>query len=271
MADTLKQSMKMALTVAALALMAAPARALPITFFGSGTNGITGSNLSASVTFDTSGTSLLVTLTNTSVADTLAPSDVLTGVFFNISGNPTLGRVSAVLGSGSTVLFAVSGTGTGPGNVVGGEWAYEAGLAGAPGGAKQGISSSGLGLFASSYNFPGDNLQGPADVDGLQYGIVSAGYAGGGNAAVTGKNALIENSVDFTLSGLPAGFSPSDISGISFQYGTALTEPNIPGCGPNPPPPVREPGTMLLLGSGLLGLAVSRRLRSRSTEALADR
>jgi hypothetical protein len=33
---------------------------------------------------------------------------------------------------------------------------------------------------------------------------------------------------------------------------------------PNPPPPVSEPGTMLLLGSGLVGLVACRRLRSRA-------
>jgi hypothetical protein len=80
----------------------------------------------------------------------------------------------------------------------------------------------------------------------VQYGIASgADNPGIGNAAVTGANALIQSSVVFTLGNLPVGFTLADISNVSFQYGTSLNEPNIP---------VPEPSTMLLLGSGLLGL-----------------
>jgi hypothetical protein len=50
-----------------------------------------------------------------------------------------------------------------------------------------------------------------------------------GNAAVTGSIPLIQNAVVFTLSGLPEGFDPTaSIQNISFQYGTALTDPNLP-------------------------------------------
>jgi len=87
----------------------------------------------AEVKFDISGMNLIVTLTNISDADVTAPEQVLTGVFFNLAGNPTLDRGSATLNSGSTVLFG----GTDPGGVVGGEWAYKSGLTGAPGGVSQ--------------------------------------------------------------------------------------------------------------------------------------
>ena len=122
------------LAVSALAWAVVPARAAPITFTGA-----SGSR-SASATFDTSVTNqLLVTLTNTSTADVLVPTDILTAVFFTLA-SPTLTPGSAVLAPGSSVLFDSAPVG---GN-VGGEWAYTDGLA-APNGANEGISSSGFG------------------------------------------------------------------------------------------------------------------------------
>lgn len=232
-----------AVTVAALASVSSAA---PLLITG------TSGNLAATALFDVSGTSLIVTLTNTSTSDVQAPADVLTAMFFNISGLPlTLGRSSAVLGVGSTVAFGT----TDPGNVVGGEWAYASGLSGAPGNAAYGISSTGLNLFGPGDVFPGNNLQGPANVDGLQYGITSAGdNLATGNAAVTGGNALIQNRVVFTLTGLPAGFDPATrISGVSFQYGTVASEPNVPG--------TPTPGGLGVIGAA--GVLAARRRHSR--------
>ena len=200
----------------------------------------------ASALFDATGSTLTVTLTNTSAFDSLIPVDILTALFFDIGGAPlTLTTSSAVLGAGSTVLFG----GTDPGGVVGGEWAYVAGLTGAPFDAAYGISSSGLGLFGPAALFPGTNLQGPDSPDGLQYGITSLlDNPATGNTPVTGENALIQNSVVFKLEGLPVGFSTTSIGNVSFQYGTSLSEPNIPA-----------PGSLALLAIG--GLAAFRRRR----------
>ncbi|HOE66418.1 MAG TPA: PEP-CTERM sorting domain-containing protein [Candidatus Hydrogenedentes bacterium] len=175
---------------------------------------------------------------------------MLTGVFFTLAGDPALTSLSAVLTAGSTVFFG----GTSPGNVVGGEWAYASGLNGAPRGANQGISSSGLGLFGAA-TFPGANLQGPNAVNGMQYGIVSLGdNPATGNAPVTGSNAFIHNAVVFTLGNLPMDFSLHDISNVSFQYGTSLTEPNFPG----DTPVVPEPASFVLLGIGIAAFATRR-------------
>ena len=235
------------------------ADAAAVTFTGSDSFG-----RAASATFDTSGTNFLVTLTNTSSADVLVPTDVLTGVFFNISGDPTLGRTSAVLNSGSTVFYDPDGQPAG--GVVGGEWAYNADVSSdSLRGVNQGISASGLGIFGRSNRFPGADLTDNENVGGLDYGILSAGdNSATGNGGVTGSGGLIRNSVVFTLSGLPTGFNPlTSVRNVFFQYGTNLSEPRIAGTATSTPNPnsqsVPEPSTM----AGLLvtGLAA---VRSRS-------
>jgi hypothetical protein len=235
------------------------ADAAAVTFTGSDSFG-----RAASATFDTSGTNFLVTLTNTSSADVLVPTDVLTGVFFNLSGDPSLRRTSAVLASGSTVSYDSDGQPAG--GVVGGEWAYNADVSSdSLRGVNQGISASGLGIFGRSNRFAGANLADNENVGGLDYGILSAGdNSATGNGGVTGSGGLIRNSVVFTLSGLPTGFNPlTSVSNVFFQYGTNLSEPRIAGTATSTPnlnsQSVPEPSTMA--GLLLTGLAA---VRSRS-------
>lgn len=206
-------------------------------------------SLAASASFTINGSGqLVVVLTNTSTADVLVPSDVLTAVFF--SSNGTLTGVSAVISTGSMAINVASQP---AGGVVGGEWAYGSALVGAPGGATQGISSSGFGLFGIA-NFPGPNLSPPPNgaVNGINYGILSAGdNTLTGNSPIL-TNPFVKNSVTFTFT--PAnGFTLSSINNVSFQYGTSLTEPNFHS--------VPEPSAVLLLGSGLVAVGLWRRFR----------
>lgn len=231
------------------------------TFADSVTFSASGGGRAASAVFATSGTNLVVTLTNTSTSDVSEPIFVLTGVYFDVSGGAlSLTRTSALLNAGSTVINAASQP---AGGNVGGEWAYKGGLSGAVGGAAYGISSSGLGLFGPGDRFPGANLDGPTSPDGLQYGITSAGDDASTNNGGT-NTPLIKNSVVFTLGGLPLGFDLARIGNVGFQYGTALSEPQL--LPPPPPltvvplPPASIAGVSALAGAGLLGLARRRRL-----------
>src|SRR5688500_6084861 len=142
--------------------------AVPVSFTGSSAAG------SASALFDTSGSNLAVTLTNTATTDALIQTHILTGVFFNFASGaaPALTTVSAVLGSGGVVYG--NGGATGAGGSVGGEWAYKGGIS--THGQDRGISSAALGVFGPGDVFPGSgNLEGPPSPNGIQYGITTAG------------------------------------------------------------------------------------------------
>src|SRR5262249_35241155 len=204
-------------------------------YVGSGTGG-----RSASATFTQTGDTLTLTLTNTG-GDVSDPTQVLTGIFFNLAGDPTLGKTSALLGAGSTVLFAPASAVTGSlspaGPDVGGEWAYLSGLNQYS--ANQGISSAGLGIYGAGDRFRTDsNLEGPDSPDGLQYGITSGSdNPSTGNVAVTGSNALIQKSVVFKFSGA-TGLTAAELSDVTFQYGTALDDVSFHGSAVPVPPSV---------------------------------
>jgi hypothetical protein len=202
-------------------------------FGGSAVNPATGQTLSATADFDIlSGNQLKVTLSNVGDA-VLAPSDILTAVFFDLNGVGTLTPVSAVLNTGSILLNGPAPAGT----TLGDYWAYQAGLSGVPNGATRGIAGVGFGLFGQG-NF-GANSQ---NVDGFDYGIIHGDGSTGNDHIPT--TPLENNSVVFTLSGLPANFTFSDIGNVGFQYGTTLSpsEPFIPA------EPVPEPSGLLAVG-----------------------
>lgn len=212
--------------------------------------------LDASAEFSVNGSGqLVVTLTNTSAADVTAPANVLTAIFFNITGGAvSLTRDSALLAAGSSVILDPEGQPAG--GVVGGEWCYNSGSLniGGPGSRGYGISSTGIGLFGPGDRFPGDNLAGPTSPNGVEYGITSAGDDGGtGNGGITGSGGLIKNSVVFTLGGAGANFDLSRITNVYFFYGTGLGEGGFDGNVPTP-------GAASLMG--IAGLAAIRRRRA---------
>jgi hypothetical protein len=204
-----------------------------------------GAGLAAKATFAQSGGNLLVTLENISTHDVLVPSDVLTAVYFNLSG-ATLTPLMAVLSGGSTVLFPESGDGTDSNGQVGGEFGFRDDLSGIPSGAAIVISSAGLGLVGPHDLFPGEDLSPPDSPNGGNYGITSLGdNPSVGNAKVTGGEPLVKNGVVFTLSGLPTGFDlQANVNDVMFNYGTEFSP-----VGNNHVIPA--PGAFVLAGIGL--------------------
>jgi hypothetical protein len=216
----------------------------------------------ATVDFARSGTDLIVTLTNTSTFDAMNPTDILTAVFFDVVGNPTLSRTSAIIAPGSFAFTPGTGATVTPvGGVVGGEWAYKNSLAYMLN--NQAVSSVGLNIFGPGDLFPGPDLTPPPSPDGVEWGITSIGdNPTTGNGGLIGNNPqdLIKNAVVFTLGGY-TGEPSTDILRATFQYGTALDEFSITV-------PTPEPGSCVLLGLGGIGFAalVARR-RMRQTKS----
>jgi hypothetical protein len=259
-----------AATFACLFAISAVAQADSITFNGSS------SGRQASVTFATSGSDLIVTLTNTATSSTPNASFVLTGVFFSMNPSVSLTRVAAEIAAGSNLAqagqsdFAPTDTNANGLLDIGAEWAYKTGTNAF--GSNQGIASVGLGGsndFGSS-NFPGSDLDNPLSPNGLNYGIVPAGFVNGEGNGGMHNDPFVRNSVRLTLSGLSAGFSTqSSISNVTFIYGTDLGIFDMPGTPGNPPGGETPPGVPLpaaaWAGFALLGgFGLKRRRLSKN-------
>ena len=208
----------------------------------------TNKTLSASATFTVSDLKLVITLSNTSSNDPSTSAQILTGIYFTLAGDPALTPTSALLGP-DTVIKGRPGI-SGPGMNVGGEWAYRSGLSGLPHGANEGISSTSLKKFTQHFRFPGPNLQGPAAPSGVQYGVTTAFDTMGNDKGSLKHQQFVENTVIFTLGGLPTNFTLADISNVSFQYGTSLKDADVTGQSPGEVIP--EPNTVALVVAGLL-------------------
>ncbi|HTS17187.1 MAG TPA: XDD4 family exosortase-dependent surface protein [Verrucomicrobiae bacterium] len=244
------------LSVAALTSSITPANAA-VTYSGSAAGDDPGETNSATATFalSTSGTAtdLVVTLTDTAAYKPNDAADILTSVFFTLAGDPTLAKISALLAAGSHAVE--NGTNlTIAGGVIGGSWAYASGLHGAPFAANEGISATSHFLFGSWNLFPGASLPGdwtsPYGVAGGLTSCVDDGTKY--NGSLCGRP-FIEDSAVFTLGNVPASFTLSQISNVSFGYGS-FPDQVIAAMVP-------EPSAFALAGAGLLILCLVTRER----------
>ncbi len=225
-----------------------------------------GETLDASATFTVSNLNLIVTLSNTGTFDPVNANDVLTAIFFAINGDPKLTPESADVGPGSSVIdhplsLGFSGD-------VGSQWAYWNDLVGAPNGTDEGISSTTLKWFGTKNLFSSKKLKGFGSLGGISFGITTLDDFGGHNRGNLKNQALLQNSVVFTFSGLPTNFSLSDISDVTFQYGTSLKAPDLIG---DAIANVPEPPAIALVVAGMIGaLAVMRCGVARKPARLTD-
>jgi hypothetical protein len=232
--------------------------------------GIDGHDISGSASFAISGSNLLITLTNTLTTAVGFQDQILQGVVWQQIGIGTLTTVSAIA---SNVVNSSSYNG--PLGDVGGEWAYKIGAPSpALGSADRQIYGAGTygGGDPNGTNpvfFPKtsvNNLGGPTNPDGAQYGIISAntsnpssigGFEFPPNGNDPDANGLVRDQILFTL-GLSDDFKTGqDTYAYSFDN-VALFFGTSPG-GVVPIPP-----TALLLGGGLLGLCLLGYRRRKS-------
>ena len=193
----------------------------------------------AQVEFDLSGSNLTVTLTNTATqtfnsTNTLVPTNVLTGVLFDIAGNTNLGALTpgnANLASGSHMLTTGSPPTTSTIDTSASGWGYGTPTGGTFNGQNYGIEAFGGISTASLANFANSNTSpnSAMHLDGLDYGIIGPGYVSGGNGGVTGENPYEQTAEVFHFTVNSSTFTDvSQISNVSFQYGTANGEAAFP-------------------------------------------
>jgi hypothetical protein len=237
------------------------AHGLTVSATGPGDN--TGKTLSASATFTVSNLDLVVDLSNDATFDPNDDEDILTGIFFSIDGAPHLMPVSAMVGDDSLVIDHKLPVGF-DGN-IGTQWAYQSTLKNAPQDANEGISSTSLKWFKSKDEFPGPKLKGAAGFGGISYGLTTLFDTPVNNRGNIKNDALVQNDIVFTFADLPPNFSVSEISNITFQYGTSVKAPELFILNQTIP----EPSPLALVTLAILSLpAIMRRSPVTATSKL---
>lgn len=276
------QFKRLAVIAASIASCSMPTWAA-ISFTATGTGG-----RNATASFDVVSGQLKVTLTNNATAGSgttgsWVPVDILSGLFFNISGGTSgvsatdafsPSRVSEFTTGGAETIVYAAGS---PGRDIGSEWAAKTGPISdgstTVAGVNVGLSSAGLGGTFGTGNIIGNDADG-TDIegiggtppDGLAYSIIGGSastYAN--NGGVAGRS-LVKGTATF-LFNVPLGFTLSQINYVVFNYGTALGEGGLTTCNTTTTPcnttiAVATPGSLALAGAALLVAGGLRRRRT---------
>jgi hypothetical protein len=163
----------------------------------------------------------------------------ISGVYFQVSGY-TLGAVS-LSGSSSTQSTNVAANGT-------------ATLAGAVNPTGWGAGNNGSLITVCVVCAGGFGASPTAGPDQTIIGGTGSGSYANANGSIAGNNPhnpFLAGTVTFTLT-VPGVTADSTFSNVVIQFGTAATPPN-------PTTETPEPASMLLLGSGLVGMAAGLR------------